>query len=135
MTYNILFVCKYNRFRSRVAKAYFDKINKNRNIKTDSAGIFKGNSVNKKTIDIVKKFRLNISGKTKGISVSLLKKQNLIVIVADNVPPSLFERRYMKKLIVWKVPDAKEGDQKTIKETFKMLTKIDKLEKSLEKVK
>ncbi len=29
---NIIFVCKYNRFRSRVAEAYFKKINKDKNI-------------------------------------------------------------------------------------------------------
>ena len=40
---NILFVCRYNRFRSRTAEAYFKKINKNKKIKVKSAGIFKGN--------------------------------------------------------------------------------------------
>ena len=34
----ILFICKYNRFRSRVAAAYFKKINKNSKIKVESAG-------------------------------------------------------------------------------------------------
>ena len=43
MTKSILFVCKYNRFRSRVAEAYFKKINKNKNISVKSAGIIKGN--------------------------------------------------------------------------------------------
>lgn len=133
MTYNILFICKYNRFRSRVADAYFRKINKNNNIKTQSGGIFKGRPVNKKAIKILKKVGLDIDGKTKGISTELLGKQDLIVIVADNVPKSLFDERHAKNMIVWKIPDAKEGDLKTIMETLKLMINVRKLVKSLKK--
>ncbi len=51
---NILFVCRYNRFRSRVAEAYFKKINKN--FKVKSAGLFKGRPLSPKTIKEAKKF-------------------------------------------------------------------------------
>jgi len=133
MTYNILFVCKQNRLRSRIADAYFNKINKNKKIKTQSAGIFKGRPVNKKAIKILKKIGLNISGETKGISTELLRKQDLVVIVADNVPKSLFDERHIKKVIVWEIPDAKEGDLKTIMETLKLMINVRRLVKSLKK--
>lgn len=38
----ILFICKYNAFRSRVAEEYFNKINRNKKITTLSRGIIMG---------------------------------------------------------------------------------------------
>lgn len=43
----ILFICKYNAFRSRIAEEYFKKINKNSKIQVISRGfIMGGNSDN-----------------------------------------------------------------------------------------
>ena len=39
MVKKILFVCKFNRFRSKVAEAYFKKINRNRRIKERRFGL------------------------------------------------------------------------------------------------
>ena len=41
----ILFICRHNRFRSKIAEGYFNKINKN--VKVKSAGIFIGNPLDK----------------------------------------------------------------------------------------
>ena len=49
---NILFVCKYNRFRSKIAEAYFNKINKNKLVSVKSAGIIRGNPVSKDIIAV-----------------------------------------------------------------------------------
>jgi len=38
---NILFICKHNLFRSQVAENFFNKLNKNKKYKSDSAGIIK----------------------------------------------------------------------------------------------
>ena len=38
----ILFICRHNRFRSKIAEAYFNKINKNKNLIAKGAGIFPG---------------------------------------------------------------------------------------------
>ena len=35
----ILFVCRHNRFRSKVAEAIFNKLNKNKEIQIESAGL------------------------------------------------------------------------------------------------
>ena len=123
MKKKILFVCKYNRFRSRIAEAYFNKINKNKNIIAKSAGIIRGNSLDSKLINLAKKFGLNIRGKPKNLSIDLLKWQNMIVVVADNVPASLFKKRWArgKKLIIWKIPDREESVKPIIKKVNKLL--------------
>ena len=114
---NILFVCKYNRFRSKVAEGYFNQINKNPSLKGESAGIIEGNPIDKTQKAVAKKLGVNLKGKPRGISAKLLKWQNMIVIVANDVPPALFKdnERYGKKLVIWEVPDAKEDNEEEIK--------------------
>jgi protein-tyrosine-phosphatase len=133
---NILFVCRYNRFRSRIALAYFNKINKNKNIKAKSAGLIRGNSLNPFTVEIAKEFDLNIRGKTQGLSSKLMAWQNVTIIVANDVPPQVFNRnkRYGKKVIVWKIKDVNEKDKPAIKKIIKsIILRIDILNKELEK--
>ena len=47
---NILFVCKHNVFRSKIAEAYFKKVNQNREINAKSAGIIKADIINWKDL-------------------------------------------------------------------------------------
>jgi len=132
---NILFVCRYNRFRSRVAEAYFNKINKNKNIKARSAGLIRGNPLNPKTVKLTKRLGLDISGKPKGLSSKLMVWQNLTVIVADDVPEQVFDKnkRYGKKVIVWKIRDIEGSNIKGIKKTaILIIKKVDKLLKNWE---
>jgi protein-tyrosine-phosphatase len=132
---NILFVCKYNRFRSRIAEAYFNKINKNPKIKAKSAGLFKGNPLSPNTIKISKEMGLNIIGPVKGISSKMLAWQNITVIVADDVPEQVFNKNieYGKKVINLKIPDTKSDNKKEIKKIIKgIMSKIDILNKQLE---
>jgi len=131
-TLNILFACKYNRFRSKVAEAYFKKINKNKKIKVKSAGLIKGNPVGELSTKASKEFGLNIKGKPQGLSSKLLGQQNLIVIVADDVPKKVFkfDNRYLQKVIVWKIKEAKGEDRNNIgkrKVIRKIIKKVYKL--------
>ena len=128
---NILFVCRYNRFRSRIAKEYFDKINKNKNIKTKSVGLIKGNPLNKNTVNFVKKkFNLDIRGKTNGLTSLVMAWQNITVIVANDVSPQAFNKnkRYGKKVIVWRIKDSKGKNDKekegVIKEIIKRINTL-----------
>ena len=135
---NILFVCRYNRFRSRIAQAYFKKINKNKKIKTKGAGAIQGNyPLEKLEINIAKEFNLNINGKPRGLSTELLKWLDMAVIVADNVPIDLFKgtKKRKKKVIVWKIKDIvnlndKQGMRRLVKQIIK---KLDAFNKQLEK--
>ena len=106
----ILFVCKHNKFRSKVAEIYFNMINKNKNVIADSAGIIKGNDSRAKEAATAKEFNIDLKGKPKGLSIELIRKQNMIIIVADDVPKNIFDRKeYINfkttKIIVWKIPD------------------------------
>lgn len=133
---NILFVCRYNRFRSRVAEAYFNRINKNKNIKVKSAGLIKGNPLNPITVKVAKKLGLDIKGKTQGLSSKLMVWQNVTVIVADDVPKSVFNRniKYGKKVIKLNIKDVSYKDEKAIKKTIDKITKkVDSLNKQLER--
>jgi protein-tyrosine-phosphatase len=133
---NILFVCKYNRFRSRVAEVYFKKINKNKNFKVFSRGIIKGDyPLNRTEVSIAKKCGLDISGKPKGLEIELLKKIDLIVIVADNVPKEVFYTTFKGRVIVWRIRDLEHGDGKDLieRKIIRIMGKVRKLLKKLEK--
>jgi len=116
MKRRILFICKYNRFRSKIAEALFNKLNKNNNFKTKSAGVIKGSLIDEVQRKVGKRLGVRIKGNPHGISTKLLRLSNIIIIVADDVPLSLFKgsRKYGKKLMVWKIPDSKSDDEKEI---------------------
>ena len=133
MVKKLLFVCKHNRFRSKIAEAAFKKFNKNSTIKSASAGIFEGLPVLKIVIETGRKFGLKINKKTQGIKEKWFKELDLIVIVADDIPPVIFKNK-VKKLIVWKIPDCSCADRKCIEETAeKIIIKVKNLVKELER--
>jgi len=112
---NILFLCKYNRFRSRYAEAYFRKFYKD--IKVRSAGIIRGSyPLDSNQVSIAKERGINLKGRPRGISTDLLKWLDILIIAADDVPSELFNNYiYCKKLIVWDIPDVKSGSKEEIK--------------------
>lgn len=127
-------------FRSIVAEAYFKKINKD--LIVGSAGIISGQlPLNKIMVEGAKELGININGKPQELSINLLRKQDLIIIVADNVPKNLFnDKRYLKsslKVIRWDINDVKmsykKQDIKIIIE--KIIKKVDELNKQVEKLK
>lgn len=133
---NILFVCKHNVFRSKVAEAYFKKINKNKNLNAFSSGVIKGDFLNEnqqKAVDLekatAKKLGINIKNRLTGLSISLLKKQDLIIIVADDVPKIIFNNPvYVKKVIQWKIKDYNfRGKEQVINIIKQIMKKVDNL--------
>ncbi|MEK6898444.1 MAG: hypothetical protein AABX28_03755 [Nanoarchaeota archaeon] len=132
----ILFVCKYNRFRSQIAEQFFKEYNKNRNIIASSAGLLEGRyPLDKTETGVVKKFGIKINKKPEAISVDKLMKTDLVIIVANDVPKSTFnyEGRYIQKIIVWKIPDNFTGDKKKIEKIIKSIgLRVNKLIKNLE---
>ena len=137
---NILFVCKHNIFRSKVAETYFNQINKNKNIKASSAGIIPGEQlienqekVAKSQALVAKKLGINIIRNPRGLSVKLLKKQDLVVIVSNDIPIKVFNNKdYLKKVIQWKIPDVLINDLKAMEKTIKLIIqKVNKLNNDL----
>lgn len=120
---NILFVCKYNRFRSKVAEAYFKKINKNKNLKAESAGLIYDRPTDQKQKNFAKKYGIALKGKSRLLNLNLLKNQDLIVITADDVPKMLFNK---KKVLIWKIPDSVYSIKLIMKKTKQLVKKLEK---------
>ncbi|MFA7708040.1 MAG: hypothetical protein WCX73_03760 [Candidatus Pacearchaeota archaeon] len=136
---NILFICKYNRFRSKFAESYFKKINKNKNINVESAGIIQVDKpltpVEKERNDYIKKtFGIFLSPISRGIKASLLEKQDKIIIVADDVPKIIFTNKGWKdKVKVCKIKDESAADKKNVNKLSNLIIKrVNQLVKDLE---
>ena len=133
---NILFICKYNRFRSKLAEAFFKKLNKNNKHKTKSAGIIKGNPVSSNIKNYARHNGLKISGGPRTIDVPILKWQDIIIIVADDVPRSVFQegvKFYGKQVRQWRIKDVPESSLTKEERTAKYIEKkVIKLVKELD---
>lgn len=137
----ILFICKHNVFRSKVAETYFNKINKNKKIKAYSGGIIKADKLNKvenklkETQRIIAKENgLIIKQNSNSLKISLLRQQDIIVILEKDFPKSIFNNKfYLKptlKLIKWDIEDVgKEKNNEIIisKSIKKIMKKVEKL--------
>jgi len=142
---NILFVCKHNVFRSKIAEAYFKKVNRNEEINVKSAGIIKADTlrdVQKKIINFqrktAKELGIDVLDSSNQLSISLLKGQDIIIIVADDVPKEIFsDPFYLKpnlRVIVWEIPDVKgdKDDGQLIREDIKtIMKKVDEFSEEL----
>jgi len=128
---NILFICRYNRFRSVLSEALSKKYKKNKKYKVKSAGLFKGNPIDKYIKDIAKDLKIKIKSKPEGLSSKLLSWQDLIVIVADDVPPAIFnDKRYINKVKLLKIKDS-QGERGAKAVAKKVEFKIKKFVKEL----
>jgi protein-tyrosine-phosphatase len=120
---NLLFLCKYNRFRSKVAEAFFNKLNKNPNNHAKSAGIIKGAPIATDIKEVAEKFGIKITGTPQGVSRKLLKWQEILIIVADDVPSYLFNNEeHGKKTLVWKIKDS-HGASNEMEDIIKQIRK------------
>ena len=117
----ILFICKHNSFRSKVAEGVFNKLYKGNKHRAMSRGLIPGPFIYPNTKKAVKSVGYVIDGKPKPLTFNESKEADIIVIVSDNVPASIFEnyKKMGKKIIVWKIKDtdAKETEK------IKMITK------------
>lgn len=128
----ILFICKHNRFRSKVAEAYLKKLNKQ--VEVSSAGLIFGNPPSKKVIDAAKKEGINISGNPKPLSQKLLREQDIVVNVATNVPTHVLAGYGNYKLISWNIRDilSKNNFEKRLEKKIRaIMKKVEKLNKKI----
>jgi len=136
--FNILFVCRHNRFRSKFAESYFKKINKNKKIKVKSAGIFPGrNVIPKKGSKISKEFGVKLKGKPRPVTTDLLGWNDLIILITNDIknPNNLFNYvGYKNKVITWKIKDNNGHSETEIRKILKeIIKKVDKLNIELNK--
>src|SRR3989338_89873 len=94
----ILFVCKHNVFRSRVAEEYFNKINKNKNIEATSMGIIMGGGPDREQIEIAQKLLgiEIIKRKPMALTIPAMLKADIIIVVANDIPKGLFTYQIYK---------------------------------------
>jgi protein-tyrosine-phosphatase len=111
---NILFICRHNRFRSKVAEALFKKYNKNKKIKAESCGIgLDYIPVAENVIKVLKKFGVKrINRKPKSFNKGLMNKSDLIIIVANNISKKEIKEKEIKgkRIIFWKISDTSQDD-------------------------
>ena len=135
---NVLFVCRYNRYRSKVAEALFNKYKTKKRLKALSGGI-QLDFVNPNVAESVKKVlaerKTEVSNeKSIQLDNAMIMWANLVVIVADDVESELFEK-YKKKIERWEIPDENQeniqGIEKGIERiAIKVRSLITKLEKN-----
>ena len=114
---NILFVDKYNRFRSKIAEAFFNRNNKNKKNKAKSAGVVEGNAIAPEVFDGAKDCNIEIKGNPKGLDTNILQWQDMIVIVANDIPVAFFKDNNVqgKPVIVWNIEDTKTNNREEMK--------------------
>lgn len=126
-TINLLFVCRHNRFRSKFAESYFKKINKNKNVKIKSAGIFPGTyPLDEREKEVSIKLGAEIKGRPKPVTSKLLKWADLIILITDDIknPEELFNYGGQKnKFEVWSIGDNYNGSKEKIGVTLKKIMK------------
>lgn len=134
----ILFICKYNAFRSRIAEEYFKKINRNKRITCFSRGLIMGGDSDKEQRNISKKILGIDIAKRKSLPVTIkdLKEADLVIVVADDIPKIIFNYRFgifYRKILIWKIRDEQMQDRKNIKRiVLAIKKKADKLNRRLE---
>ena len=112
----ILFVCKGNRFRSISAEAIFNFLNKDKNIKTESAGLnldLKKNYICKNVLELLREKGYTPKKNSRQLTREISEKADMIVIVANNIDKEFFHD-YFGILEKWEIDDVDELKRKKI---------------------
>ncbi len=134
--FNILFVCRHNRFRSKFAEAYFKKINRNKNILVKSAGIFPGEyPLDKTEVKVARKLGVEIKGRPKPVTTDLLNWNDLLVLITNDLPSpkKIFNYgKFRNDVIVWKIKDDYGGNERDIENILRrIMERVEWLSKQL----
>ncbi|MCK9568094.1 hypothetical protein M0R72_04030 [Candidatus Pacearchaeota archaeon] len=135
----ILFICKHNVFRSRIAEEYFKKINQNKKIEVISRGIVMGGHSDKEQRGIPKQLLgVDIDNRTPiPLNKKDLESSDLIIVVANDVPRKIFDYQSMyiqNKVRIWKIKDEQKQNKKNIKRiALQIKERVDKFRFLLEK--
>ena len=135
----ILFICKHNIFRSRIAEEYFKKTNRNKKIEVISRGIVMGGHSDKEQREIPKKLLgINIDNrKPIPLNIRDLKNSDMIIVVANDIPRRIFDYQKMyiqNKVFIWKIKDEQKQNKNNIKSiVLKIKKRVDRLNRKLRK--
>jgi protein-tyrosine-phosphatase len=127
----ILFICKHNRFRSKVAEIIFNNLNKNPERTAHSAGLLLDKShpyVEKKVLEILNKKGYDAkNSKPKQATRGFTEGFDLVVIVANDISSEFF-RGIVPKVKRWNIKDCGKDEDNTIEKTMgKIETRVKSL--------
>ena len=119
----ILFICKYNRLRSKIAEAMFNLHNKNKVNEAKSAGVrtfFLSPFIVEKAKKVLEQRGAKVeSDASLMVNDYLIKWADKIIIVANDIQIKDFPK---EKISVWEVEDLDEKEDKQV------MLKIDEIE-------
>ena len=133
----LIFICKHNVFRSRVAEEYFKKINGNPRIKVTSGGLIMGGNSDMMQRGVSRSL-LGVDIATKGPKPLILpemRKADMITVVADDVPKIIFnyQKKLEPKIVIWKIKDEQIMRRKNVIRAVSLIKKkVESLVKDLE---
>lgn len=114
----VLFICKWNRFRSKVAEYLFNQMSKKN--KAKSVGLIEANvplrpgEIQRKNY-LKEKFQISLNDISRGINVNDLEEADKIIIVADDVDSKILNHwRFREKVETWKIPDESASNEEKI---------------------
>jgi len=127
MPRRILFICKFNRYRSNVALALFNKYNKNKKIQAKASGIVKGPPVLKKMQKVARKFGVSLKENPKSLSEKDYAWADLVIIIGRDIPSVVFSyvEGIPRKVIVWKLRDVEQFDLNYHEKTTRLTKEIE----------
>ena len=130
---NVLFVCKFNRYRSNVALALFKKYNKNLNIEAKASGIIKGPPILEQMQRVAREFNVKLTKVPENLTEEIYNWADLVVLVGEEIPISLFDNieGTPREAIQWKLKDVMQFDLDYHEKT-KLLTK--EIEENIKKL-
>lgn len=114
---NILFVCKHNRFRSKVAEAIFNSL-VNGKARAESRGLFLDEIrpyVEESVINVMKDKGYEISGKPKQLGFQEMKNFDVLAVISNGIEKEFFDN-FKKKILIWNISDTDAKDIVRIKE-------------------
>jgi protein-tyrosine-phosphatase len=113
----ILFLCNKNRFRSKIASTVFNSLNKKRELYAEDAGVLLDSykpEIDDNVREIMKQKGYYISGRPGQFSKNLLKKFEMLIIVANSIEESLLSEFHGRKFI-WNIMNCDACDVSEIK--------------------
>jgi protein-tyrosine-phosphatase len=134
----MLFVCKYNAFRSRVAEEYFNRTSRGKGISAISRGIIMGGDSDSVQRRIAKSLLGIDISKRKPLPLAIrdMKEAYLVIVSADDIPRKVFNYPFLplnKKLIIWNIKDEQKMNKENIKNIIlEIKKKVDELNMRLQ---
>jgi protein-tyrosine-phosphatase len=129
----IIFICKYNVFRSKVAEAYFKKTNQDKTITAISRGFVMGGKADKIQKKVARKLGVELKEGSKPVNLQELIDAGKIIVVANDIPKIMFNywlKPIKKKVVIWKIKDEQRMNKKNIEKIVKKIkSKVIKLKK------